>query len=68
MRTRLKLLRVGRNQNQEEAAKSVGVSRSYYGLIESGRNNGSHKFWNSVQRVYNIPDSEMWEVTKNDED
>lgn len=36
MKNQLKLLRISKNLQQKDIAKSIGVSTSYYGMIELG--------------------------------
>lgn len=67
MRTKLKMIRVSKNMNQENFAKFIGVSRPHYSGVESGKMQGSQKLWQNIQQKLCIPDSEMWELMKNDE-
>lgn len=63
-RYNLKALRARTGQSQEQFAASIGFSRCYYASVENALNNGSTKFWNAIQRVYDVPDDKMWELTK----
>lgn len=67
MRTKLKQIRIGKHMNQEEFAQFIGISRPHYSGIESGKMEGSRKLWQNIQQKLCIPDSEMWELMKNDE-
>lgn len=68
MRTKLKLLRVENKLTQEGMANKIGCNRSYYNGVENGKHDGSRKFWQKIQELFLIPDCEMWEYMKNDED
>lgn len=67
MRTKLKLLRVKLKKTQAEFANALGVTRCYYSAIESGKCDGSLKFWRGLQEVFCIPNSEMWELMSVDD-
>lgn len=58
--TALKMLRAGHDLTQAEFAERVGVTRATYSMIESGQRLGRADFWAAVQRVFKIPDAEMW--------
>ena len=64
MRIRLKLLRVSKGMSQEEFAKAIGVTRSYYRTVEAGENQGSLNFWLSIKDGFAIPASELFELMK----
>lgn len=64
MRIRLKLLRVSKGMSQEEFAKAIGFTRSYYRTVEAGLNQGSMKFWLAIKDRFAIPDSEWVELMK----
>lgn len=66
MRIGLKLLRVKHKLTQAEIAAKIGVSRQVYANIEKGKNGGSTEFWGNLQRVFNIPDEEMYSLMKLD--
>lgn len=65
-RTNLKLLRVQNKLTQEQMAEKIGITRANYAAIENGRRTGRDHFWNSLQKVFNIPDEEMWKLKKKD--
>jgi transcriptional regulator with XRE-family HTH domain len=67
-RTALKLFRIAQKMTQEEFAAKVGFSQSRYGLIEQGNRDGTLKFWNALQKAFNIADADMWALTKIDEE
>ena len=68
MRTNLKLLRVKHKLTQAEMAEKIGCTRVTYASIESGTRNGRQFFWVSLQKAFNIPDADMWELKKKDEE
>lgn len=66
MRTNLKVLRVKNNLTQEEMSAKLGVARCTYAAIETGKRDGTKYFWQTVQKTFHIPDSEMWTLQKQD--
>lgn len=68
VRTNLKVLRVRHNLSQQEMAERLGCTRATYAAIEVGQRNGSHRFWTAVQDKFMIPDCEMWELMKVDQE
>ena len=64
MRVNLKCLRIKHKLNQGEIARILNVSRGQYLAIENGKSNGSMNFWQAIQKVFGVPDSEMWELMK----
>ena len=68
MRKKLKLFRVAHNMSQSDMAKAFGINRGAYGVLERGVRGTTFKAWYKFQQHFNIPDSEMWEFTKNLED
>lgn len=64
MRKNLKLFRVAHNLTQEEIADKIGFARATYSAIEKGRRNGKQPFWESLQKTFKIPATEMWELMK----
>lgn len=66
MRKNLKIFRVKNDLTQEEIAKKIGCTRASYQAIESGQREGRQAFWNDLQNVFHIPDSEMWALKKNE--
>ena len=63
-RRNLKVLRVQHGLSQKEMAAKIGVSRSIYGEVEKGTRNCSHAFLAKLQAAFNIPDADMWALTK----
>lgn len=66
MRTNLKILRIKEHLNQAEMAEKIGCSRACYAGVESGAREGREKFWRDLQKAFDIPDTEMWTLKKNE--
>lgn len=66
MRMNLKLFRVKQNLTQSEMSDKIGCCRVRYSAIENGSRNGRQDFWNALQKAFNVPESEMWELMKNE--
>lgn len=66
MRTNLKVFRVKQHLSQEEMAEKIGFSRGAYTAIEAGKRDGRQSFWVALQKAFDIPDSEMWSLRKNE--
>ena len=67
MRTNLKVFRVAHKLTQAEMAERLGVSRATYVYIERGARSGTIDVWSTLQRVFNVPDAEMFSLQKLDE-
>ena len=63
-RRNLKVFRTQHGLNQGEMAKKIGVSRSIYSEVESGKRNCSQRFLRNLQKAFDIPDADMWALTK----
>ena len=61
-RNELKVLRVRNNLTQPLMAEKLGVSKSTYNLIEQGKRRGSAEFWLTLQKEFNLKDSEVWKL------
>lgn len=59
-RRNLRLLRVANGLNQEEMAQRLGISRSNYCCIETGRQGVSMKVARKLKEEFAIPSEEMW--------
>jgi transcriptional regulator with XRE-family HTH domain len=68
MRTNLKVFRTAHKLRQTDIAYELGVSRATYSFIERGIRSGSGEFWQTLQRVYNVPDEQMYTLMKLDEE
>lgn len=66
MRTNLKLFRVKHHLTQEAMAAKIGCTRVTYAAIEGGTRNGRDYFWVALQKAFAIPDADMWELKKKD--
>lgn len=47
---------------QSEMGEKTGVSRVTFSNIESGKRDGTRRFWLNLQKAFNISDSEMWQL------
>jgi DNA-binding XRE family transcriptional regulator len=66
MRTNLKLFRVKKMLSQDDVAARVGCTRATYSSIESGKRDGRLTFWNDFQKAFNVSDSEMWALLRDE--
>ena len=66
MRTNLKVFRVKHNLTQDAIAAKIGVKRSTYSAVEKGVRNGKQTFWQALQKAFDVPDSEVWDLTKDE--
>ena len=63
-RRNLKVLRVKHGLSQQKMAAKIGVSRSIYSEVEKGKRNCSPAFLEKLQAAFDIPDADMWALTK----
>ena len=49
-------------------AEKIGVSRATYAFVENGKRSGNADFWNNLQKAFDVPDSDMWQLQKLDEE
>lgn len=63
-RHNLYMFRCDKRLTQAEMGEKLDVSRQVYANIEKGRNAGSTEFWSNLQRVFDIPDAEMYPLQK----
>ena len=68
MRMNLKMFRIKRHMSQEEIASKIGCTRATYSAVESGSRDGRQTFWQSLQFAFALPDDEMWELMKREEE
>lgn len=66
MRTNLKVFRVRHQLTQEQLSANVGVDRSTYASIESGKSDGRLAFWQSLQEKYAVAPADLMELMKNE--
>lgn len=57
-------LRVDRRWSQMTVAATAKIPISTYQLIEQGKNEGKPSTWLKLQKLYGIPDEEMWKIIK----
>lgn len=65
-RLKLKSLRAGRDLSQDEMAEKLEVSRGTYADIENGTRDGSVEFWLNLAKLFELSDSEVVELMKNE--
>jgi len=67
MREYLIHLRMKQNESQQSVADSLGISRQYYSLIESGerQKNMDITLLSKLSDVFHIPLAEMVELERN---
>lgn len=68
MRTELRVFRVRQKMTQAQFAEKIGVGRALYAAVENGTRDGSLAFWEQFKNAFDIPESEIWRYTQNDED
>lgn len=66
-RHNLYMFRCANKLTRGKMATKTGVSRTTYSLIESGKRDGSHAFWGSLQREFGVPDEQMYSLMKTEE-
>lgn len=66
-RTNLKIFRIRQDLTQSAMAERIGYDRAGYSLVEMGARNPSIDFFTNLQKAFDVPDYEMWELTKVDE-
>lgn len=66
MRMNLKVFRVKHGLSQEKMAEEMGYMRATYSAIECGKRDGRSAFWQTLQKTFDVPDDEMWELQKNE--
>lgn len=66
MRTNLKIFRVKNSMSQTEISEKLGCSRATYAAIECGVRNGRLDFWLNLQETFSLPNTDMWDLMKNE--
>lgn len=68
MRKGLYMFRHDKRLSQAEMAEKIGCNRATYAAIEIGKRNGRVSFWKKLQKAFGIPDANIWELMKIDEE
>lgn len=58
----LKLLRNSRFLTQDELAKKLGISQTYYSQIENGQRRPSISLWQRIHKLFNLSEYIMWQL------
>ena len=58
----LKLLRKSHCLTQEELAKKLGISQTYYSQIETGQRRPSISVFCKIHKLFNVSDYIMWQL------
>lgn len=63
-RRNLAVFRAKQGLTRSEMAEKIGVNRGTYSDIENAKRDCSQKFLDKLQAAFDVPDAEMWELTK----
>lgn len=63
-RLNLKIFRIRQNMTQDDMARRIGCDRATYSAVETGARNPSVEFFMDLQKAFNVPDEEMWGLTR----
>lgn len=66
MQYKFKEFRENLGLTQLEMSKSINYSVAYIKKIEAGERKGSIDFWKQIQKVYNVDNSNIWRLIRND--
>lgn len=58
----LKLLRKSHCLTQDELAKKLGISQTYYSQIETGQRKPSIALWHKIHDFFYVSDFIMWQL------
>ena len=58
----LKLLRKSHCLTQDELAKKLGISQTYYSQVENGQRRPSISLWQKIHKLFNVSDYIMWQL------
>ena len=65
MRKKLQILRIQHSLTQDQMAVRLGVTRTTYNKVETGKSNGTTNFWLAVKREF--PEVNIEDVAKIEE-
>lgn len=60
MRQKLSALRKERNMTQQDVAKMLGISRSFYGFIETGLRNPTYGLAKRIAAIFEVTPEEIF--------
>lgn len=66
MREGLRKYRKSQGLTQQGMADKMGVSRQTYNYVEYGSRNGTMTFWYKLQKAFNIPDTKLGGLMRNE--
>lgn len=58
----LKIFRIRHGLTQDDMAERIGCARDAYCAIEAGKRDPSVSFFVKLQKAFDIPNAEMWEL------
>ena len=67
-REKLRKARVLKGCTQRDVAEGIGTSQNVYSRIERGLMDGGVRHWKSIQRFFDLPNSDVWELMKDGTD
>ena len=62
----LKQLRIGLDMSQAEFAAALGITRTHYSAIETGRLKGTAEFWKTLKTTFGLAETKLWELMNNE--
>lgn len=57
-------LRKAAGLSQIETAQKLGIPVNLYAAIERGESNGKTAVWDRIQKLFEVPDENMWQLIK----
>ena len=57
-------LRKAAGLTQIETAQKLGIPVNLYAAVEQGKSNGKTSLWADIQKLFDVPDEDMWELIK----
>lgn len=61
---KLYILRNEAGLSQIECAYKLGIPTNQYAAIEQGKTRGKVNVWSNIQKLFNVPDADMWDLIK----